>query len=58
LDALRLVAISQREPVEASMNKQAVVSKFAHIKPGNMKYFKNVDVPLAVDKVPSSTPWR
>ena len=40
------------------MNKQAVVSKFADVKPGDMKYFKNVGVPLAVDKVPSSTPWR
>ena len=40
------------------MNKPAVVSKFAHVKPGDMKYFKNVGVPLAVDKVPSSTPWR
>ena len=30
----------------------------SHVKPGDMKYFKNVDVPLAVDKVPSSTPWR
>jgi hypothetical protein len=40
------------------MNKQAVVGKFAHVKPGDMKYFKNVDVPLAVDKVPPSTPWR
>jgi hypothetical protein len=34
------------------MNKQAVVSKFAHVKPGDI-YFKTVDVPLAVDKVPS-----
>ena len=28
------------------MNKPAVVSKFAHVKPGDMKYFKNLDVPL------------
>ena len=40
------------------MNKLAVVSKFAHVKPGDMKYFKNVDAPLAVDKVPSAAPWR
>jgi hypothetical protein len=40
------------------MNKQAVVSKFSHVEPGDMEYSKTVDVPPAVDKVPSSTPWR
>jgi hypothetical protein len=42
------------------MNKQAVVSKFSHVEhvePGDMEYFKTVDVPPAVDKVPPPTPW-
>ena len=40
------------------MNKQAVISKFSHVEPGDMKYFKTVDVPPAVDKVPQPTPWK
>jgi len=41
---------------------QAVVSRFSHVKPGDMEYlqiisrpadFKTVDVPPAVDKVPT-----
>ena len=37
------------------MNKQAVVSKFSHVEPGDMEYIKTV-VPPAVDKVPPPTP--
>jgi hypothetical protein len=33
------------------MNKQAVVSKFSHVEPGDMEYFKTVDVP-------PPTPWK
>ncbi len=48
------------------MNKQAVVSKFSHVRPGDMEYlkiigpadFKTADVPPAVDKVPPPTPWK
>jgi hypothetical protein len=40
------------------MNKQAVVSNFSHVEPGDMEYFKTVDVPPAVDKVPPPTPWE
>ena len=40
------------------MNKQAVVSKFSHVEPGDLEFFKTVDVPPAVDKVPPPTPWK
>lgn len=48
------------------MNKQAVVGKFSHVKPGDMECleiispadFKTVEVPPAIDKVPPPTPWR
>jgi hypothetical protein len=40
------------------MNKQAVVSKFSHVEPGDMEYFKTVDVPPAVDKVSPPTPLK
>jgi hypothetical protein len=40
------------------MNKQAVVSKFSHVEPGDVEYFKTVDVWPAVDKVPQPTPWK
>jgi hypothetical protein len=48
------------------MNKQAVVCKFSHVKPGDMEHlkiispadFRTVDVPPAVDKVPPPTPWK
>jgi hypothetical protein len=39
------------------MNKQAVVGNFSHAEPGDMEYFKTVDVPPAVDDVPP-TPWK
>jgi hypothetical protein len=32
------------------MNKQAVVGNFSHAEPGDMEYFKTVDVP--------PTPWK
>jgi hypothetical protein len=28
------------------------------VAPGDTEYFKTVDVPLAVDKVPPPTPWK
>jgi hypothetical protein len=48
------------------MNKQVVVCKFSHVKPGDMEYlkiispadFRTVDVPPAVEKVPPPTPWK
>jgi hypothetical protein len=39
------------------MNKQAVVSKFSHVKPGDTA-FKTVDKPPFVDKVPPPAPWK
>jgi hypothetical protein len=46
--------------------KQAVVSKFSHVRAGDMEYleiispadFTPVDVPPAVDKVPPLPPWK
>jgi hypothetical protein len=35
------------------MNKQAVVSKFSHVEPGDMEYFKTRRY-----KVPQPTPWK
>jgi hypothetical protein len=66
LDAIRLVASSPTRTLEASMNQQAVVCKFSHVKPGDMEHlkiispadFRTVDVPPAVDKVPPPTPWK
>jgi hypothetical protein len=48
------------------MNKQAVVGKFSHVRPGELEYleiispadFTPVDVPPAVDKVPPLTRWK
>ena len=40
------------------MNKRAVVSKFSHVKPGDMEYFETIDLPPAVDKAPPSTSWK
>ena len=40
------------------MNKQAVVSKFSHVKPGDMEYFETIDLPPAVDKALPSTLWN
>lgn len=39
------------------MNKQAVVSKFSQVKPGDTE-FNTVDVPPFVDKVRPPTPWK
>ncbi len=40
------------------MNKQAVVSKFSHVEPGDMEYFETIDLPPAVDKATPSTLWK
>ena len=39
------------------MNKLAAVSKFSHVKPGDIDC-KTVDRPPATDKVPPVTPWK
>jgi hypothetical protein len=48
------------------MNKQAGVSKFSDVKPGDLECrkiisppdFKTVEAPPAVDKAPPPTPWE
>jgi hypothetical protein len=52
-----LLRARQRE-LRRPHEQAGVVSNFSHVEPGDMEYFKTVDVPPAVDKVPPPTPWE